>query len=40
MPKEILILGGGYIAVEFVKILWFRVDTTICVRGPNILEKV
>ncbi len=39
LPKKILILGGGYIAVEFASIFCgLGVDTTICVRGPNILR--
>ncbi len=34
-----MILGGGYIAVEFASIFnGLGVDTTICVRGNNILR--
>jgi glutathione reductase (NADPH) len=40
LPKNILILGGGYIAVEFASIFnGFGVDTTICVRGKRILKE-
>tara|TARA_B100000287_G_C20663548_1_gene790946 strand:+ start:71 stop:1414 length:1344 start_codon:yes stop_codon:yes gene_type:complete len=39
LPKKILILGGGYIAVEFASIFnGLGVDTTICIRGKNILK--
>ncbi len=38
LPKKILILGGGYIAVEFASIFNdLGVDTTICIRGKKIL---
>ena len=36
LPKKILILGGGYIAVEFASIFNdLGVDTTICIRGKK-----
>ena len=39
LPKSILILGGGYIAVEFASIFnGLGVDTTICIRGKKILK--
>ena len=39
LPKSILILGGGYIAVEFASIFnGLGVDTTICIRGRKILK--
>lgn len=39
LPKEIVIVGGGYIAVEFAGIFnALGVDTTIIVRGDNILR--
>jgi len=39
LPKSILILGGGYIAVEFASIFnGLGVDTTICIRGNKILR--
>ena len=39
LPKSILIMGGGYIAVEFASIFnGLGVDTTICVRGDRILR--
>ena len=39
MPKKILILGGGYIAVEFASIFnGLGVDTSICIRGKKILK--
>jgi len=39
LPKKVMILGGGYIAVEFASIFnGLGVDTTICVRGDNILR--
>ena len=39
LPKSILILGGGYIAVEFASIFnGLGVDTTICIRGDKILK--
>jgi glutathione reductase (NADPH) len=39
LPKRIVIVGGGYIAVEFASILnGLGVDTTICHRGQKLLE--
>jgi glutathione reductase (NADPH) len=39
LPKSILIVGGGYIAVEFAGIFkGMGVDTTLIYRGPNILR--
>ncbi len=39
LPKSILILGGGYIAVEFASIFnGLGVNTTICIRGDRILK--
>ena len=39
LPKKILILGGGYIAVEFASIFnGLGVDTSICIRGKKILK--
>ena len=39
LPKSILIVGGGYIAVEFAGIFaGMGVDTTLVYRGPNILR--
>ena len=39
LPKKILILGGGYIAVEFASIFsGLGVNTTICVRGDRLLK--
>ncbi len=39
LPKDILILGGGYIAVEFASIFnGLGVKTTICIRGERILK--
>ena len=39
LPKSILIVGGGYIAVEFAGIFnGLGVDTTLVYRGPNILR--
>ncbi len=39
LPKNILILGGGYIAVEFASIFnGLGVNTTICIRGQRILK--
>jgi glutathione reductase (NADPH) len=38
LPKRIIIVGGGYIAVEFASILHgLGVDTTICLRGHTLL---
>jgi glutathione reductase (NADPH) len=39
LPKRILIVGGGYIAVEFAGIFnGLGVETTLMYRGPNILR--
>jgi glutathione reductase (NADPH) len=39
LPKSILVVGGGYIAVEFAGIFnGLGVDTTLVYRGPNILR--
>ena len=39
LPKSILIVGGGYIAVEFAGIFnGLGVDTTLLYRGPKILR--
>jgi len=39
LPKSILVVGGGYIAVEFAGIFnGLGVDTTLIYRGPNILR--
>ncbi|MFA7430979.1 MAG: glutathione-disulfide reductase [Rhodospirillaceae bacterium] len=39
LPKEIVIVGGGYIAVEFAGIFnALGADTTLIVRGDNILR--
>jgi len=39
LPKRIIIVGGGYIAVEFAGILHgLRVNTTICHRGDKLLR--
>jgi glutathione reductase (NADPH) len=39
LPKSILIVGGGYIAVEFACIFnGLGVDTTLLYRGPKILR--
>ena len=39
LPRSILIVGGGYIAVEFAGIFaGMGVDTTLVYRGPNILR--
>ncbi len=39
LPKNILILGGGYIAVEFASIFNdLGINTTICIRGKRILK--
>ena len=40
LPRKILILGGGYIAVEFASIFnGLGVDTTLCIRGKRILKE-
>jgi glutathione reductase (NADPH) len=39
LPKRMLIVGGGYIAVEFAGIFnGLGVETTLLYRGPNILR--
>ena len=39
LPKRIVVVGGGYIAVEFAGIFnGLGVDTTLVYRGPNILR--
>jgi glutathione reductase (NADPH) len=39
LPKRMLIVGGGYIAVEFAGIFnGLGVETTLMYRGPNILR--
>ena len=39
LPKNILIMGGGYIAVEFASIFnGLGVNTSLCVRGKRILS--
>ncbi len=39
LPKSVLIVGGGYIAVEFAGIFnGMGADTTLVYRGPNILR--
>jgi glutathione reductase (NADPH) len=39
LPKRILVVGGGYIAVEFAGIFnGLGVQTTLLYRGPNILR--
>ncbi len=39
LPKRIIIVGGGYIAVEFASILHgLGVNTTICHRGHKLLQ--
>ena len=39
LPKKILILGGGYIAVEFAAIFnGLGVNTTICIRREKVLK--
>ena len=39
LPKSILIVGGGYIAVEFAGIFnGLGVETTLLYRGPKILR--
>ena len=39
LPKSIVIVGGGYIAVEFAGIFnGLGVDTTLLYRGPKILR--
>ena len=39
LPKSVMVVGGGYIAVEFAGIFnGLGVDTTLVYRGPNILR--
>ncbi|MDO9105973.1 MAG: glutathione-disulfide reductase [Methylovulum sp.] len=39
LPERILIVGGGYIAVEFAGIMHgLGVDTTVCYRGDKLLR--
>jgi glutathione reductase (NADPH) len=39
LPRKLLIVGGGYIAVEFASIFArFGTEVTLCVRGVNILR--
>ncbi|HYE46806.1 MAG TPA: glutathione-disulfide reductase [Caulobacter sp.] len=39
LPRKILVVGGGYIAVEFAGIFaGLGVETTLLYRGPNILR--
>jgi glutathione reductase (NADPH) len=39
LPNRIIIVGGGYIAVEFASIMHgLGVDTTICLRGHKLLD--
>jgi len=39
LPKRVLVVGGGYIAVEFAGIYaGLGVETTLCYRGSNILR--
>ena len=39
LPERIVIVGGGYIAVEFASILnGLGVDTTLCHRGDKLLQ--
>ena len=40
LPKRMLVVGGGYIAVEFAGIFaGLGVDTTLSYRGPNLLKE-
>ena len=40
LPKRILVVGGGYIAVEFAGIFaGLDVETTLSYRGPNLLKE-
>ena len=40
LPKRILVVGGGYIAVEFAGIFaGLGVDTMLSYRGPNLLKE-
>ncbi|HEX4095190.1 MAG TPA: glutathione-disulfide reductase, partial [Caulobacteraceae bacterium] len=39
LPKSVMVVGGGYIAVEFASIFnGLGVETTLVYRGPNILR--
>jgi glutathione reductase (NADPH) len=39
LPKRVMVVGGGYIAVEFASIFnGLGVETTLCYRGANILR--
>ena len=39
LPKQILVVGGGYIAVEFAGIMHgLGVETTLCYRGDTLLR--
>ena len=39
LPKRMVVVGGGYIAVEFAHIFaGMGVDTTLVYRGPNVLR--
>jgi glutathione reductase (NADPH) len=39
LPKRVLVVGGGYIAVEFASIFnGLGVDTTLAYRGPRLLR--
>jgi len=39
LPKSVMVVGGGYIAVEFAGIFkGLGVDTTLVYRGPNVLR--
>jgi glutathione reductase (NADPH) len=39
LPKRIIVVGGGYIAVEFAGIMHgLGVDTTLCYRGDKLLR--
>ncbi|MEK9670240.1 MAG: glutathione-disulfide reductase [Gammaproteobacteria bacterium] len=40
LPKRVLVVGGGYIAVEFAGIFaGLGVETTLSYRGPNLLKE-
>ena len=40
LPETALVVGGGYIAVEFAGILnGLGVDTHLIYRGPNLLKS-
>lgn len=41
LPEKIVIVGGGYIALEFAGIFnGLGVDTTVVYRGPNVLKRM